>query len=88
MVADGTALLMAAIASAGAEAAVPLREAALAEGAVLTHLHRAIFAAGQTGCGARVERHHQLHALVSLVSMHLSTAKAQGKGFVETQGLL
>lgn len=47
LVPDGTALLMSAIAGAGAEAAGPLREAALSEGAVLTHLHRAMFAAGK-----------------------------------------
>ena len=57
LVADGATLLMAAIAGAGAAAAEPLREAALAEGAVLTHLHRALFmappaTAGGTGAGA------------------------------------
>ena len=35
---DGTALLMRAIAEGGASAAAPMREAALAEGAVLLHL--------------------------------------------------
>ncbi|GAX72903.1 hypothetical protein CEUSTIGMA_g358.t1 [Chlamydomonas eustigma] len=53
-VADGATLLMAAIAGAGAEAAEPLREAALAEGAVLTHLHRALFSA--SGSQAQLSR--------------------------------
>jgi DnaJ family protein C protein 13 len=59
-VADGATLLMAAIAGAGAEAAEPLREAALAEGAVLTHLHRALFST--SGSQALLSRQVCLHS--------------------------
>jgi hypothetical protein len=41
---DGAALIMRAVAEGGASAAGPLREAALAEGAMLHHLHVAVTA--------------------------------------------
>jgi len=51
-VADGTAVIMRAIAERGAAAAAPMRDAALREGAVLQHLQLALFATGaQWGCG-------------------------------------
>jgi DnaJ family protein C protein 13 len=46
-VADGAALVMRAVAESGATAAMPMREAALREGAFLHHLTLAIFAKGQ-----------------------------------------
>jgi hypothetical protein len=42
-VGDGTAVIMRAIAECGAAAAAPMREASLREGALLQHLHRALF---------------------------------------------
>jgi DnaJ family protein C protein 13 len=45
-VADGAAVLMRAIAERGAAAAAPMRQAALREGALLTHLQLALFASG------------------------------------------
>lgn len=45
-VADGAALVMRAIAETGASAAMPMREAALREGAFLHHLSVAMFAKG------------------------------------------
>jgi hypothetical protein len=45
-VADGTAVIMRAIAERGAAAAAPMRDAALREGAVLQHLQLALFASG------------------------------------------
>lgn len=50
-VADGTAVIMRAIAERGAAAAAPMRDAALREGALLHHLQLALFA---TGAGARL----------------------------------
>lgn len=46
-VADGAALLVRAIAESGATAALPMREAALREGAFLRHLSSSLFATGQ-----------------------------------------
>ncbi len=45
---DGAALIMRAVAEGGAAAAGPLREAALAEGAMLHHLHTAVTAQVQS----------------------------------------
>jgi DnaJ family protein C protein 13 len=45
-VADGTAVIMRAIAERGAAAAAPMRDAALREGAILHHLQLALFASG------------------------------------------
>lgn len=45
-VADGTAVIMRAIAERGASAAAPMRDAALREGAILHHLQLALFASG------------------------------------------
>lgn len=52
-VADGTAVLMRAIAECGVSAAQPMRQAALREGAVLHHLHLALFASGVRGSLSR-----------------------------------
>jgi hypothetical protein len=46
-VADGTAVIMRAIAERGAAAAAPMRDAALREGAILHHLQLALFASGE-----------------------------------------
>lgn len=45
-VADGAAVLMRAVAQVGASGAAPMRDAALKEGALLQHLHQALFAVG------------------------------------------
>lgn len=42
-VGDGAACIMRAIAECGAAAAAPMREASLREGAILQHLHRALY---------------------------------------------
>jgi DnaJ family protein C protein 13 len=49
-VADGTAVIMRAIAERGAAAAAPMRDAALREGAILHHLQLALFASGGPAC--------------------------------------
>jgi DnaJ homolog subfamily C member 13 len=57
---DGAALIMRAVAEGGAAAAGPLREAALAEGAMLHHLHTAVTAQASVlpqSCGKLLLQH-------------------------------
>lgn len=55
-VADGTAVVMRAIAECGAAAAAPMREAALREGAVLHHLYLALFAPGKPELSCELQK--------------------------------
>lgn len=74
-VADGTAVIMRAIAERGAAAAAaPMRDAALREGAVLQHLQLALFATGAWGWGLQPVKHCCAAVMVMLPFTHFCSA--------------